>query len=388
MVNSLEAMVAGKLKKIDAQNLRRGLKPTERFDHAVVCRGGKKAISFCCNDYLNLSTHPAVKEASKVVLENFGLGSGASRLVTGNTPFNGRVEQRLARLKGSESALVFGSGYLANMGVIPALIGPNDLIVMDELSHACMYGGAQLSGAKIVLFKHNDPSDCQSRLAEHRKNYERCLMLTEGVFSMDGDLAPLADLSDLAKEFDAWLMTDDAHGLGVLGDGRGTVAHWNGKGCNVDVPLQMGTLSKAVGAYGGYICASQKVIDFLVNRARTVIFTTGLPPAVLAGVDKALEIIETDKKLANQPVEKAKLFTSLLGLPDAQSSIVPVVLGDEERALKASAQLEKEGFLITAIRPPTVPAGTARLRLTFCAEHKEEDIHRLASLFKTMELVA
>ncbi len=385
MINSLEAMVADKLNKIDARNLRRQLKETERFDHAIIHRGGTEAISFCCNDYLNLSTHPEVKAAAQTAFDKFGLGSGASRLVTGNSSLNSDVEQRLARIKGTESALVFGSGYLANMGIIPALIGPEDLIVMDELSHACMHGGAQLSGAKIIRFKHNDLSDCRRLLEINRSDFENCLMLTEGVFSMDGDLAPLAGLSDLAKKFDTWLMTDDAHGLGVLGGGRGTVSHW---GTGVDVPLQMGTLSKAVGAYGGYICASQKVIDFLVNRARTVIFTTGLPPAVLAGAAKSLEIIERDRSLTERPVERARLFTSLLGLPEAESSIVPIVLGDEERTLKASSQLEKEGFLITAIRPPTVPEGTARLRLTFCADHKEEDIRRLAGLIKGMGLVS
>lgn len=386
MINSLETMVADKLNLIDKAALRRTLKDTDRLSQAVVRREGRKTISFCCNDYLNLSTHPAVVEAAAKALKSHGLGSGASRLVTGNAPLNRAVEQRLARLKGTEAALVFGSGYLANMGIIPALMGRGDLIILDELAHACMHAGARLSGATIATFKHNDADDCRRVLAEERQDYHHCLLLTEGVFSMDGDIAPLPALTKIAKEFEAWLMTDDAHGLGILGEGRGSAHHWPEE--QVDVPLQMGTLSKAVGAYGGYICASQKVIDFLINRARTLIYTTGLPPALLAGVDAALHIIETDKERVAAPVRKARLFTSLMGLPKAESSIVPVIIGDEAKTLSASEALEAEGFLITAIRPPTVPAGTARLRLTFCTEHRDEDIKRLVNVLGGVALAA
>jgi len=384
MSRSLDAMVAEKLAQLEAKSLKRTLKDTGRSPGAQAERAGKSVVSFCCNDYLNLSTDPDVVAAARQSLDTMGLGSGASRLVTGNDPMNGVVERKLAELKGSEAALLFGSGYLANIGIIPALMGPGDLILLDELSHSCMYMGSRLSKAEVIPFKHNDAEDCRRKLEDLRGNYRHCLILTEGVFSMDGDLAPLPELSALARDFDGWLMTDDAHGFGVLGEGRGSANHWRALGHDVEVPLQMGTLSKAVGAYGGYLCASRDVVDFMVNRARSVIYTTGLPPSLLAGVAKALEIIETDKDRCAAPLENARLFTRLLGLPEAESSIVPVIVGEAEAALNASAKLEAEGFLVTAIRPPTVPVGTARLRVTFSAQHKREDVERLAAAIKAM----
>jgi len=386
MSQSLNAMVAGKLAQLEAKSLKRSLKDTGRSAGAVAKRNGETRVSFCCNDYLNLSTHPKVVEAARIALDTNGLGSGASRLVTGNDPLNGIVERRLAALKGSEAALLFGSGYLANVGIIPALMGPGDLIMLDELSHSCMYMGSRLSRAEVVTFRHNDAEDCRLKLEDLREDYRHCLILTEGVFSMDGDLAPLPELSALSRQHDGWLMTDDAHGFGVLGDGRGSAAHWRNLGFEVEVPLQMGTLSKSVGAYGGYLCASQDVVEFMVNRARSVIYTTGLPPSLLAGVAAALEIIETDVERCAAPLKKAKLFTQCLGLPEAESTIVPVIVGDEETALNASAKLEAEGYLVTAIRPPTVPAGTARLRLTFSSDHKDEDVQCLAELIGDMDL--
>jgi len=386
MINrSLNAMVEAKLANLEANSLKRSLKNTDRSAGAAARRDGKDRLSFCCNDYLNLSTHPKVIEAAQKSLNQHGFGAGASRLVTGNHSLNGLVERKLAALKGGEAALLFGSGYLANLGIIPALVGAGDLILMDELAHACMHAGSRLSRAEIVLFRHNNAEDCRSKLEALRRDYRHCLILTEGVFSMDGDLAPLPLLSDLAREFDGWLMTDDAHGFGVLGEGRGSTAHWRALGYDVEVPLQMGTLSKAVGAYGGYICASKSVTDFLLNRARSVIYTTGLPPSLLAGVLASLEIIEADRERCSAPLEKAKLFTRTLGLPEAESSIVPVVVGEAAEALAASADLENEGYLVTAIRPPTVPEGTARLRLTFSAEHRDEDVLQLAELIGGMK---
>ena len=385
MSQSLNAMVAEKLAHLEANSLKRTLKDTGRRHGTSTERAGKSVLSFCCNDYLNLSTHPAVVDAARVALDTNGLGSGASRLVTGNNPLNGVVERKLAELKGAEAALLFGSGYLANVGIIPALIGRGDLIILDELSHSCMYMGARISRAEVISFRHNDAKDCRRILEGLRGQYRHCLILTEGVFSMDGDLAPLPELTDLARAFDSWLMTDDAHGFGVLGEGRGSQAHWRKLGYDVDVPLQMGTLSKAVGAYGGYLCATKSVVEFMVNRARSVIYTTGLPPSLLAGITKSLEIIETDIERCNTPLMKAKLFTQALGLPDAKSTIVPVIIGDAEIALSASANLEAEGFLVTAIRPPTVPVGTARLRVTFAAEHRDEDVLRLAGLIREMD---
>ncbi len=378
---SLEAFCSEKLAELEGKSLRRTLAETRREAPTGARRDGRDMVSFCCNDYLGLSHHPDARDAAVRAIEAYGAGSGASRLVTGNHPLYVQLEERLARIKGTEAACVFGSGYLANIGFIPALMGEGDLIVLDEISHACMRTGARLSRGTVRAFRHNDAAHCREILAEERKKHRRCMILTEGVFSMDGDLAPLPALSDAADEFDAWLMTDDAHGLGVLGGGRGSAAHW---GPAARVPLQMGTLSKAVGAYGGYLCASRAVVDFIVNRARSLIYSTGLPPSVVAAADAALGVIETDRELTLKPVAKARLFTTLAGLPDAESPIVPLVVGDPGRALEASKALAEAGFLVTAIRPPTVPDGTARLRFTFSALHEDDDIRRLAALLKDM----
>jgi 8-amino-7-oxononanoate synthase len=376
-MQSLDDFAAGKLRELDGNNLHRVLAETDRLDGVWVERAGRRLISFCCNDYLNLSHHPAIKAAATAAIARHGVGSGASRLVTGNHPLFGELERRLARLKGSAAACVFGSGYLANAGIIPALVGPADLVLIDELSHACLWSGARLSRATVLPFRHSDMGHIETLLGSHRGHHPRALIATDGVFSMDGDLAPLPQLAALAKRFDAWLMTDDAHGLGVVGGGRGSTFAF---GSAVDVPLQMGTLSKALGGYGGYLCASDPVIDLIHNRARTFVYATGLPPAMVAAAIAALDLIERDPGYAALPLIKAKTFTRRTGLPEAQSPIVPLIVGEAEAALTASRRFEAEGFLVTAIRPPTVPAGTARLRFTFTAAHPDNAIERLAAL--------
>jgi len=376
---ALDRFAQDKLDELARRNLRRSLAATAREDGIWVERNGRRLLSFSCNDYLNLSQHPRVKQAAKEAIDRYGAGSGASRLVTGNHPLYAALEARLAKIKQTEDAVVFGSGYLANTGIIPVLIGRDGLVLIDELSHACIYAGARLSRGRVLTFRHNDVAHARALLAAHRAEHDRALIVTDGVFSMDGDLAPLQALHDLANEHDAWLMSDDAHGLGVVGGGRGSA--WVA-GVHVPVPLQMGTLSKAVGAYGGYLCASGRVIELMRNRARTLIYSTGLPPSVVAAAIAALDLIESDPHYAALPLRKARAFTRLAGLPDAQSPIVPVVIGDEEGALAASRLLEAEGFLAVAIRPPTVPAGTARLRLTFTALHPDEAIARLAGLVR------
>lgn len=373
-MESLDRFVSGKLDDLAARSLKRTLTETDRFGPAAARRDGREMISFCCNDYLNLSHHPRVIDAAIAATRRYGAGSGGSRLVTGNHPLFADLEARLARHKEAEAAVVFGSGYLTNIGVIPSLIGPADLIVADELCHACLFAGSQLSHAKLLTFRHNDLDHCAELLAAHRADHPNCLILTDGVFSMDGDLAPVTDLVDLAEAHDAWLMTDDAHGLGVVAGGKGS-SFVGGE--RARVPLQMGTLSKAVGVYGGYLCASKPVIDFIKTRARSFIYTTGLPPGSAAACIAALELIEIDPELVAKPMRKARLFTRALNLPEPESCIVPLVLGDPDAALAASEALAEEGFLVTAIRPPTVPQGTARLRFTFTAEHEDTDIQRL-----------
>ena len=377
-MQSLDEFATGKLAALERVNLRRRLAETRRTGTAVT-RHGREFLSFSCNDYLNLSQHPAVMAAAIAAIEEHGVGSGASRLITGNHPLFAELERRLARLKGTEDACVFGSGYLANTGIIPALIGREDLIVLDELSHACLWAGARLSRATILPFRHNDAEHARGLLAEHRRRHRHAMLVTEGVFSMDGDLAPLPALSALAQEYDAWLLTDDAHGLGVIGGGRGSAfAH----GAPVEVPLQMGTLSKAAGAYGGYLCASHAVCELMRNRARTLVYSTGLPAAIVAAAIASLDVIENEPEYAALPLAKAKAFTRSLGLPEAQSPIVPIILGSAERALAAARMLEDEGFLVAPIRPPTVPEGTARLRFAFSAEQPDAAVERLAALVR------
>ena len=378
-MHSLDQFAQEKLDDLQRRHLRRALAETVREDGIWVERDGKRLLSFSCNDYLNLTQHPAIKQAAIAAIEKYGAGSGASRLVTGNHPLYAQLEARLARIKQTEAAVVFGSGYLANAGIIPVLIGRDGLVLADELSHACLFAGAQLSRGKVMTFRHNDVAHARELLVAHRTAHDHVLIVTDGVFSMNGDLAPLAELLALANEHDAWLMSDDAHGLGVVGGGRGTSFVGN---THIPIPLQMGTLSKAVGTYGGYLCASEAVIDLIRNRARTLIYSTGLPPACVAAAIAALDLIEREPGYAARPVQKAKAFTKVAGLPDAQSPIVPVIIGEEEATLAASRLLAEEGYLAAAIRPPSVPIGTARLRLTFTAQHPDDAIARLADLVR------
>jgi 8-amino-7-oxononanoate synthase len=378
-MQSLDDFAIAKLSDLDRQSLRRTLVETTRVTGIWILRNGRRLLSFCCNDYLNLTHHPAVKEAAIQALRIYGVGAGASRLVTGNHPLYAELEARLARWKGTQAACVFGSGYLANTGIIPVLAGANDLLVIDELSHACLWAGARLSRATVMTYRHCDVGHAESLLTEPRTRHRHALLITDGVFSMDGDIAPLYELSALAQRHDAWLMSDDAHGLGVLNQGHGSFVS---QGTPADIPLQMGTLSKALGGYGGYLCASSPVIDLMRNRARTLIYSTGLPPATIAAAIAALDVIEHEPNYVALPVAKARTFAREAGLPAPVSPVVPLVLGDAQAALEASQLLEEHGFLVAAIRPPTVPEGTARLRFTFTAQHPEGEIARLADVVR------
>ena len=362
---SLDAFARDKLAGLDAAGLRRRLVPTRRTGGVGAERAGRPVVSFSCNDYLGLATHPAVVAAAREALERHGAGSGGSRLVTGNHPLFAELEAALAARKGHEAALVFGSGYLANLGITPALAGAGDLILIDELGHSCMWAGTRLAGARTLAFRHNDPAHLEALLARERGAARHALILTERVFSMDGDRAPVADILALAARFDAWTLVDDAHGLGVVGP-------------DATAPLEMGTLSKALGSYGGYLCASRAVIDLLTSRARSFVYTTGLPPASAAAALEALTILEEEPDRCTRPLALARRFTARLGLPEAESAVVPVLVGDAKKALALSARLEKEGHLVVAIRPPTVPDGTARLRVAFSAAHGEAQVDGLA----------
>ncbi|HEY4748310.1 MAG TPA: aminotransferase class I/II-fold pyridoxal phosphate-dependent enzyme [Steroidobacteraceae bacterium] len=377
-MDSLDEFAAAKLAGLDRGGLKRVLAETTRGE-LYVERNGRRLLSFSCNDYLNFTHHPDVKAAAIAAITRYGLGSGSSRLVTGNHPLHAELEARLARLKGTEGACVFGSGFLANAGIVPALIGEGDLVILDELSHACLWAGARLARARVLPYRHKDVGHVEALLRAHRGAHPHVLVATDGVFSMDGDLAPLIELGRLARRHDAWLLSDDAHGIGVVGGGRGSTFAGPEP---ADVPLQMGTLSKAIGAYGGYLCASAGVIALMPNRARTLIYSTGLPPAIVAAAIAALDLIGREPDYAARPLAKAKAFTRRAGLPEAQSPIVPIIVGSAAAALAASRRLEDEGFLAVAIRPPTVPEGTARLRLAFTAAHPDAEIERLADLVR------
>ncbi|HUF71685.1 MAG TPA: 8-amino-7-oxononanoate synthase [Gammaproteobacteria bacterium] len=381
---SLEDYAASKLRSLERRSLKREIATIDRASEARVQTAGGTLVSFSCNDYLGLASDPATAAASIEATERLGTGAGASRLITGSHSPYTELERSLADLKETEDAVVFGSGYLANIGIVPLFAGRPDLVLIDELAHSCMIAGADLSGAKVVTFAHNDADAARRELEKRRSRHRHCLILTEGVFSMEGDLAPLPVLAELADRHDAWLMTDDAHGLGVVGSGRGsTYAH----GDRVDVPLQMGTLSKAAGSYGGYLCASHGICELVRNRARSFVFSTGLPPGAVAAATRALAIIREDPARVARPLALARRCTAALGWPDAVSAIVPLVLGPSDAALAASAALGRAGFLVTAIRPPTVPVGTARLRFTFSAAHTDDDVDALIGAVRELGLL-
>lgn len=381
--SSLEQFTEEKLSALEAKNQRRILVETSRGSDMSLSVNSDTLISFTDNDYLGLSTHPEVKKAAALAAEKYGAGAGASRLVTGNHPIYRALEAKIAEIKGTEDAAVFGSGYLANVGIIPTFIGSKDLIIADELVHTCIHAGMSLSGATVLFFRHNDVGHAKELLTAHRDQYQHAMIIVDGVYSMDGDIAPLDKLATLAEQYDAWLMNDDAHALGTVGGGRGSAHAFNVEG---KVPFQMGTLSKAAGSYGGYLAASKSVIDLIKTRARSFIYTTGLPPAVAAASLKALEIMMAEPDLMARTLSHAQRFSAALKLPKPVTPIVPLIIGSEKAALDASQKLADEGFKVIAFRPPTVPEGTSRLRFCFSATHSEADVTRLISVCQKLGL--
>jgi len=335
-------------------------------------------LDFCSNDYFCLSRHPEVIESAKKALEEEGLGSGASQLVSGYTRYHKALEEKLASFKGTPACLLFGSGYLANAGAIPALAGEGDLVASDRLNHASIVDGVRLSKAERFVFPHKDYEVLEEFLKKHRHRYGKVLLITDTLFSMEGDLADLPRLYELAERYDCLLYLDEAHATGTIG--RGGLSYFNLP--YEEFVIVMGTLSKALGSYGAFICASEEIIELLVNKARSAIFSTSLPPSLCAGALKALEIFEKDSSLPLKLREKERELTSLLeetGLPYAYhgTPIIPILVGEEEKALKLSGELLKEGVFVQAIRYPTVPKGEARLRLTARLCYGKEELARL-----------
>ncbi len=372
--DQLTVFANDKLAALDATQRRRKLVQTVRGMGGSVVRDGRMVVSFSDNDYLGLSQNPRVVAAAGASAIRYGAGASASRLVSGDSPLNHDLENLIASMKNMPAARVFGSGYMANIGVVPALVGKGDIVVVDALSHSCLHAGARLSGAEIRVFRHNDLSHAREQLTRDRAG-GRALLVTETVFSMDGDLAPLSELFSLCEETDAWMMTDDAHGFGVIHQDNPAL-------------IQTGSLSKSAGVYGGYVCGPVALVDLLISRARSFVYSTGLPPQVLGAAIEALRIISDDDTLGQEVMARATQFAKLMGLPRPRSAIVPIIVGGEARALDLQARLLDDGFHVAAIRPPTVPEGTSRLRISFSAAHEESDVENLASSLKVhMETV-
>jgi 8-amino-7-oxononanoate synthase len=380
------------LQALRAQALHRKLREIGSAQGPEVRIVGQQLVNFSSNDYLGLANDPRLRDAAKAAIDEFGVGAGASRLISGTQSPHVRLEDALAKWKGTQAALCFSSGYAAAVGTIPALVGKRDVVLLDKLSHASLIDGARLSSAVLRVFPHNHLGKLESHLEWARREHPggRVLIVTESVFSMDGDRAPLAQLIDLKKRFDALLFLDEAHAIGVLGtNGRGLAASLDVAGA---VDVQMGTLSKALGVSGGYICGSRSLIEWLVNRARSFIFSTAPPPALAAAASTAVEFLtsaEGEERRERLWQRIGKLRALLPPRRDNEawsrdgeksgSAIHPWMVGDEQDAVDLARALQADGFLVPAIRYPTVAKAAARLRITVTAAHEEPQIEALCA---------
>ncbi len=380
----METFLNHTLSQLSDKGLRREIRTLESSQGREITIGGRKLINFCSNNYLGLADDMRLGEAVVRSLHEEGFGSGASRLVCGNLSSHTRLEEKMAQFKGTARCLLFSTGYMANVGIISSLFGRGDMIFSDKLNHASIIDGILLSQAEYKRYAHADTESLEAMLKVAPPAVKK-LIVTDSVFSMDGDIAPLPEIVLLAKKYNCTVMIDEAHGLGVLGkNGKGSVEHFGLEG---QIDIQMGTFSKAAGSFGAYVCGSQELINFLINKARSFIYTTGLPPSVAAASLKGLEIIE------NEPARRKKLWDHthfiLKGLKDlgfdtlhTQTPIIPILVKDSHKSVRFSEKLFAAGLLVSAIRPPTVPAHTARLRVTLMATHTQEDLDILLSLFK------
>ncbi len=373
----LRAALRGRLERRRREGLYRSLRMRGPGPVTAQRLDGRAVIDFCSNDYLGLSTHPRVVSAFREAGGRYGVGARAAHLVSGHTELHAELECRLAAWTGRERALVFSTGFMANLGAITTLVGPGDAVFQARLNHASLLDAGRASGAR--LYRYRDLRHLE-RLLE-RAGARHRLVVTDGVFSMDGTLAPLPELAALCERYEAWLMVDDAHGLGVLGpQGRGTVA-LHGLGQD-EVPVLMGTFGKALGGFGAFVAGPGELIEALIQEARSYVYTTALPPAVAAAALAALEIVETDPRRRVRLDALVGRFRAGarargLALAESRTPIQPLILGPPERAVAAADRLMKTGFWVAAIRPPTVPRGTARLRITLTAAHTEEQVDAL-----------
>jgi 8-amino-7-oxononanoate synthase len=380
-------MFEQELSQLDERHLLRRLKVVDTFDGPRVRVNGRDMLLLCSNDYLGLANHPSLRKAAVRAMERYGFGAGASRLISGTSPMHQALEDRIARFKGTEAALVFNSGYAGNTGIVPAIAGTGDMILSDSLNHASIIDGCRLSKAEVRVYRHKDVGQVET-LLKKGLNAKRKLIVTDGVFSMDGDIAPLKDLVYLAEKYEAILMVDDAHGVGVLGEtGRGTAEHL---GLSGRVPIQMGTLGKAFGSFGAYAAGSKDLINILINRARSFIYSTALPPSVCAASFAAIDIVEQDPERRDKLWKNRSQFVNGLksigiNTGNSETPIIPIVIGDPGRALKAAERLLEYGIYAPAIRPPTVPVDNARIRTTVTAAHTRDDIDSALAIVRKLQ---
>ena len=367
--------------KVKEQN-KRSIKVYEPIDAVRVKRNNREFIMMASNNYLSLTHDLRVQQAAKYAVEQYGTGSGGARLTSGTFPLFNELELGIADFKHTEQALVFNTGYMANVGTITALMNKNSVIISDELNHASIIDGCRLSGAHIERYKHKDVEHAEYILKNYKSAYK--MIITDGVFSMDGDIAPLDKLYELGKEYNALLMVDDAHSTGVLGNGRGTAHHFG----LTDVDVQLGTLSKALGSVGGYVAGRKELIEYLINYSRSFIFSTALSPADIGAALGALRIIRDEPyvvdTLRDNTVYMAHKLQSMGIECDDETPIFPIIVGDNERALSLAYELELRGIITTAIRPPTVPVGESRLRMTVTAAHSQEQLDYVANTLRDL----
>jgi 8-amino-7-oxononanoate synthase len=382
MSDAFDQFLHGELKSIDEAGLLRSLRRIETPQQVEVHSGDRELINFSSNDYLGLAAHESLRMAAQDGVEALGAGAGSARLISGSQTIAHELEAALAAFKQTEAALSFSSGYAAALGVVPALVGQGDVLVIDKLVHASLVDAARLSGAKLRVFKHNDLAELETILQWASGREGNTLVITESVFSMDGDLAPVRDLVQLKNRYGAWLMLDEAHATGLYGEDRRGIAEEMGVADGVEV--QLGTLGKALGAAGGYICGSQALIDLLVNRARSFIFSTAPVPAQLAAAKRGVELVQSNegealrtRLWANVDALKNGLIQQGWKLPVVRSAILPLIIGDEREALALAERLREAGVWVPAVRYPTVARGAARLRVTVSAAHQPKHLDAL-----------
>ena len=361
---------------------KRSIKVYEPIDAVRVKRNNQELIMMASNNYLGLTHDLRVQQAAKYAVEQYGTGSGGARLTSGTFPLFNELELGIADFKHTDQALVFNTGYMANVGTITALMNKNSIIISDELNHASIIDGCRLSGARIERYNHKDIEHAEHILKNYKSSHK--MIITDGVFSMDGDIAPLDKLYELGKEYNALLMVDDAHSTGVLGNGRGTAHHFG----LTDVDVQLGTLSKALGSVGGYVAGRKELIEYLVNYSRSFIFSTALSPADIGAALEALTIVKNEPLVVEQLNENTAYMANKLqsmGIEcDDETPIFPIIVGDNEKALSLAYELELRGIIITAIRPPTVPVGESRLRMTVTAAHSQEQLDYVANTLRDL----